>query len=52
MCFAVHTEKIIHSFSHSFDTSLLSIYYVPAPVLNTGGTGVKKTAAAYLGLSF
>lgn len=37
------SHSFIHSLMHSLDQSFLSIYYVPAPVLDTGDVGVNKT---------
>lgn len=34
--------SIVHSFFHSLNKLILSIYYMPGPVLGTGGTGYTK----------
>lgn len=51
-CAVLSTQRgpSIHFLTHSV-SDLLSIYYVLAPVLNTGGTGVSKVDV-YTELSF
>lgn len=36
-------DYCVHSFIHSFTKHLLSTYYIPATVLDAGGTGGSKT---------